>query len=330
MTKIDRIEEMKRYLYGEMDEIEQESIEEKSFSDETYLTDLEMLEEELVDKYAQNELVSDEKIRFERSLLQAKVANAIALQNYVIENKQLIAPFLNNNEAVEQSIWTKFVQFLSVKSFSFQYILGALVLFLAIGTGYLASNNYRANQEIARLQKERELLVEQENKLRERENELINKEKDLQTQIEINKQTGVDKEQIEKEINDLRIQKEKIAEEIRKTQQNRQNFPNQQIQEQLPTIATFVFPGWRGSNDIIEKIKIKPTDTFVSLTVPIGLGAGEKFSLELNGKVIKTGLAKDRATVTLSIKSINQNVNSLLIKNSKGVEVSSYKFEIQK
>ena len=334
--EIERVKEMKRYLYGEMDEQEQETIEEKSFSDETYLTDLEILEEELVDKYAQNELVGDEKIRFERSLLkvkdrQAKVANAMALQTYVIENKQLIAPFLNENEVLEQSIWTKITHFLNFKSFSLQYALATLVLLLAIGAGFLAYKNYRANQEIARLQKEKELLAEQESKLRERENQLINGEKDLQTQIERLKQNGIDKEQIEKELNELRLQKEKVAEEIRKIQENRRNLPNQPIQEQVPTIATFVFPGWRGSSDgTIEKINVKTTDTFLSLTVPLGLGDGEKFTLELNGKVIKKGVAKNQTVVTLSLKSINQSVNKLIIKNSNDIEVASYKFEIQK
>lgn len=314
-----RNEEMKRYLYCEMDETEQTSVEEKMIEDDEYFDDLETLENELIHQYARNELVGEEKTRFEKSLnrdinRKAKVANAMALQTYIEENKQLITPFLEEDEVGKSTFFSQLKDFFSFQRFSMQYALGSLALLLAVGLGFSVYRNYQANQEILGLKKESVEQTEKYNNLQIKENELqIRIDKIKQQGSELSK-TNEELIKAKNEINEIRRQKETIAEEIRQTEERLKNLPKQPSLEQKTTFATAILSA-RGGNTETQPVNLKSTDAYVKVTLPV-LGGG--YQVEVNGKRIKSAKIKDDDILIIPRKYFKSKTTPLTITDSVG------------
>lgn len=333
-SEVERKEEMKRYIYCEMDKTEQASIEKKILEDDSYFDDLESLENDLIHQYARNELVSGEKIRFEKNLTKdmnrkAKVANAMALQDYSIENKSLIAPFLENNAIEPPSFFAKIKDFFGFNHFSMQYALGSLVLLLAVSLGFLLYRNYQANQEISRLQKENQEQSEKYNNLQNKENDLQIKANELQVkeneltartdkvnqkESELTK-TNEELTKIKNEISEIRRQKETIAEEIRQNQEKLQNLPKKPIIEQKTTILAVVFPIAKGNNPEIKTENLRPTDAYVEVTLPTLVGG---YQAEVDGKIIKSRKIKNNDVLIIPRKHFKAKATTVSFTDSVG------------
>ena len=100
-----QLEEMKRYLFGELSEKEREKLEDRFFEDSDYFYELTELENELVDKYAQGKLKGSELTRFEQSLARSpdrreKIANARAIRTLIIDEKPALIPIATLGERI--------------------------------------------------------------------------------------------------------------------------------------------------------------------------------------------------------------------------------------
>lgn len=351
-SDIERNEEMKRYLYCEMDETEKASVEDKMFEDDSYSGDLNILEDELVNQYARNELIGEEKLRFERSLLKvnsrkAKVANTLALQDYIAENTALITPFLVETEPEKYSVFEKIKAFFNFQGFSLQYALGGLVLLMAVGLAFLAYNNNQNFNENARLQKENAVFKEkltQFQDLQNKENESQTKIKQLESELkdksakneEIKFELAKKKEELINEKNEkaeISRQREILAEEIRLNREKRGNLPNipQQINSSN-TIAelnkNYSF-GSSGNQDNPEtqtrEVLLKCSHQSVKVLLPF---VNQNYKVKVNGTSIKSSNVSiggvKYVLFFIPRKLLTLGTNQIRYINSEGEEAKNF------
>jgi hypothetical protein len=208
MTELNtsQTEEMKRYLFHEMNEKEQAAIEGRFFADSDYFYDLVTLENDLVDRYARGDLRGADLNRFERSLQTSperreKVANAKALQRHIAEEKQAVSPL---TAVPRVSFWERLSGFFNFQMPAFQYVMAGLLVLMTVGTVWLLIDKWRSNNELARYKQEQneqnQQNVEIQNKLRQLQietDQLKANREELQSQIQ--------SKQGESEIKDERI-----------------------------------------------------------------------------------------------------------------------------
>jgi hypothetical protein len=334
--------EIKRYLYDEMTDEERAAVEEKLFEDDELFFEIADTENRLVDLYAREKLTGEELKRFERSLeklpeRQAKVANAVALQALIDEERTTPAP-VTVVVRTEQTFWQKLSEFFNIKSPAFGYAMTALVVLFTLSSALLLLDNRRKADELARLQneqngnqniwqqREQKLQIELAN-LREtfdRENQTSS---ELSEQLE-NKQARIEQLQLELE----RIRRETNAAPI-KTQP-----------PSAPIIASFFLlpsASGRGGNGGADtrQLTIERATKRISmrLALPKEIQSNERFSVQLNEKVVAQNLPVRTSSggqislqVSIPAENFAAGLNKLAVFDKASKEVSKYIFNIQK
>ena len=338
MTQPDQINqaEMKRFLFQEFSEKEREAFEERFFADGDFFYDLMDLENELVDRYAIGKMSATENARFEKSLPKSperreKVANSIALQTFIAEQK---------SEFIKPTFWEKIVGFFSFQKRIFQYSIAALLVFLMVGIGFLLFERARYANELARLQNQRaDELKRQENELQEQIRQAQEREQNLQKELQNkNGQTEVLNEKFEREKNE-RLKLERELENLRR---EKSKIPIEkpketQPQPQTPIIATLLpYSGGKGGGDDIKVIRIKFNTEKIKLNLQIPIeSSSESFDIKLNGESMASGqkpfLSKSGSRVlliTLSTKKLNETEHSVTLNGNN--ETVRYFFRVVK
>ncbi len=327
--------ELKRYLYSEMSDDERAETEEKLFLDDELFFEATNLENALVDDYVRNNLSGEELTRFERSLQlvperQQKVANAVALQEYIVGERE--------NEPVtitiaEQTVWQKLADLFTIRTPTFGYGMAGLLLMLTFLSVFLVLDNGRKTTELARLQGEQQNIQELEKQLAD----LNGREGELQKQIDGERETSGD---LSEELQQEKTRREQIERELARLKKQNEIVPPTQ---RNPIIATFIlFPtgGGKGGNDGEIKDLAVGRETkriAVQLGLPDSVKSGERFSVNLNTRPIARNLAaraagNGRKTIQLTIlpADLQEGPNRLGVTNTAGSEVSRYIFNFQK
>lgn len=334
--------EIKRYLYGEMSDEEQATIEESFFTDDTLFFEITDTENRLVDLYARGKLPADELVRFDRSLKKlperrAKVANAVALQTLIDEERKEPVPI-----HIEQTFWQKLAEFFTFKTPSFGYAMGGLLVLFALGSLFLLLENRRQSSELARLQNA------QNGNLSQREIELQNqlanvqkREGELQNQVDSEREASGD---LTDELETEKVQRERLESELEKLRKERDKIPTPTPKTgQAPMIASVLLTpsigsrGGGGTNTRALTIERATKRVAVRLALPAETNTHERVSVQLNDTTVARNLVvrvsdNGQKSVQLNVatQDLADGLNKLSIIDDAGKEISQYIFTMQK
>lgn len=324
MTQTDHInqEEMKRFLFHELSETERDAVEERFFLGGDLFYELTDLENELVDRYALGKMSAAEIKRFEKSLQKSperreKIANAVALQKFIAEQKSVI---------IQPTLWERIADFFHIQKNLFQYATAALLILLMVGVGFLLYERARVANELARLRNEQNQrtgeLERQENALQEQIRQAQEREQNLQKELENkNGQTQILNEQIERE----KSEKTRLERELEILRKEKGKSPIEKPKEsppQSPIIATLLpYSGGKGSGEDTKPIRIKSNTEKIKLNLNIPTESTAKtFDVKLNGENIANGLKSFRGKsgnrvlfITLSTKKLDETEHSVTL-----------------
>lgn len=347
MKEIDSREselEIKRYLYGEMSDEECALLEEKFFDDDALFFEAVNMENQLVDLYARGKFPAAEIARFERSLenlpeRRAKIANAVALQSFIAEEK----PQEKHHAAAataNQTFWQKISEFFIVQTPAFSYAMAGLLFLLMLSSIFLLFDNRRKTDELAGLQNERQNdLQNKENSLQNQLTESQKRESQLKNQIDSERETSGDlTDQLESE-RQKRAQIETELERLR-----HENAARPTPQPQTPVIASiFLSPGigTRGGGTVFENKNFTfergTKRIVVRLALPADASKDERFSVQLNEKtaardiaVRVSGSGQKALQLTVSPNDLLDGANKLTVLSATGAEISKYVFNVQR
>jgi len=339
-------DEIKRYLYAESSEDERAAIEEKLFADDELFYAVANLENELIDLYAQNKLTGEELNRFERGLnklpaRRQKIANAVALQTFIEEEKQ----FVEESVAIpaRQTFWQKLADFFTVKTPAFGYAMTGMLVLLTVFSAIFFLDSRRKSAELARLQNEHPL-DEQSQQRQELQNQLSNlrvRESELTNRIDEERQTSGDlTEELERE----RQKRNQIERELQELPKKANEGKTPQS-PQTPVIASvFLTPaigvrGGDGSGLGTKTVSIgqQTTRLAVSLALPDAAAKNERYSIRLNEKTVAqdllTGVApggKKNLRLTIPTRELLNGKNELTVVNSAENEIGKYVFSLER
>ena len=338
-------QEIKRYLYLEMTEEEHSAMEEKLFADDTLFFAISDLENELVDQYVRKQLTGEELTRFERSLeklpkRRAKVANAVALQTFVAEEREESAPAV---VAVSQTFWQKLSEFFTIKTPAFGLAIGGLLVLFTLASVVLFLENRRQSNELANLQNN------QNGNRSQREIELQNqianaqkRESELQVQIDKERETSGD---LTDELEIKKAQLKQVQSEIERLRKESIKIPvpTPKPKEQTPTIASLSLKPTiitRDPNPTAAQpftIERGTQRLAIRLTLPAEAKKEERYSVKLNEKPVAQNLAvrvaKDgqkSVQLTVSTSDVIDGVNRLTVIDATGNDVSKANNHVQR
>lgn len=351
MTRTDtnKTEEMKRYLFHESSETERDALEERFFEDDAFFYELVDLENNLVDQYARGELASNDRARFERSLPKSperreKLANAAALQKYIVEEKQTAAAPVAVVAEEKQSVWQSISNYFSFRMPMMQMATGAMMILLMLGTGFLLYERTRINQELADLRSEQTgraaEFKQQENSLLEQIKLSREREEDLRNQVNTERgQSDILNAEFERE----RSEKERLERELENLRRERENLSPVQPggnQSPAPMIATVILAplaGGKGGGEV-KTVRVNRNTAKVSVTLQIPKeSTAETFSVKLEGVSVAENL-KPRATrsgnkfisISLSSQQLPPDKENLVTVTGNDESRYNYVFRIQK
>ena len=334
-------QEIKRYLFAETTDEERQTIEEQLFADDELFFEVVNTENELVDKFAANKLKGEDFTRFERSLellpaRREKVANAVALQTYIAEERTAEAPIV---VPAGQTFWQKLGEFFTIKTPAFGYSMAGLLVLFALATTILVLQNGQKNTELARLENERQEYEQSMRRQDELQNEIADlrrSESELQNRIDNEREASGDlTDELAKE-----AQRRRQAESELEKAKQQIKIPNPNPpppQPATPTIATiFLKPGIitrDGTGTNLQKLNVASTTRRVAVqfALPADTKPEERFTVQLNEKTIGNDVkarvgANGQKTIQLTVSpdALLDGANKLTVNNAEGKEVGKY------
>lgn len=280
--------QLESYLLGTLADDEMEPLEERLFTDDNAFLELQAAEMGLVDRYVRNEMSDAERRSFEANYLisserKAKVDAARTFHNELAE--------LQPNVAVEelQPSWAERLRrMLSIPAL--QYAGSALVLLLAVSTGWLILERGRTQNELLEARNSEQQLNRQ---LNERQEELDRR---------VAEQRGEDSESLaalQNEIDDLQKQ---LSESKNKPIDQSNSSPRQ------PLIATLILAAPRGGGGAIQTINLAAGAKVLNIKLPLAAEQTIPFDIEIsNGEktIFKKSFNQlqkgENPTVTISL-----------------------------
>lgn len=339
MTNSINQEQLKSFLFYELNDIERQAIEEQFFENEDLFDDLMELENELVDGYIHKKLSATDTKRFEKSLelsaeRREKVANAQALNTFITEENLANAATVYDVKTVEDTptFWEKIAAFFTFQMPVMQYAAALLVLALVGGITYLVYDNIQKSNQIAndkKRQEEQERIRQKEEELKRLEEQRqLNeqRQKDLENQpspeTNINTENPINQTDKTEELNKLKEENQKIEEKQNKLKDETNKLKNDKSiapvqkkelpQPPKPTIATItLFPmaGPKGPNGGSGLPEVKNAKTIVAtLDIPEEVKS-ESFEVKLNGGTIQSNVKNTGKTITVRINTKNLKPN---------------------
>lgn len=342
--------EIERYLYGEMTDEERNSAEESFFDDDALFYEVLNLENELVDRYARGKLVGAELVRFERSLenlpaRRAKVANAVALADFIADERPQ-AQTIAADVSAKQTFGRKLAQFFSPKNPALVYATLGLFLFFAASSVFLLLDNRRQSNELARFQTERagdsrQKEIDLENRLKDSQRRAA----DLQNQIDAERSASGD---LTDELARERERRERIEADIERLRRENAVRPTpaarEEEQQAAPIIASVLLApsittrrGVAAAGAKTVSLERETKRVAVRLALPEAAKTSERFSVGLNGKIAAENLAalgssggRRAVQLTVSANDLLDGANELTVTNQAGEPVSRYVFNARK
>ncbi len=343
--KINVKEEIKRYLFAEMNDDEQNAFEEKFILDDELFFEISDAENNLVDLYAKNKLGEADLMRFERSLekipaRRQKIANAKALQTFIAEErteeKQIII-------VETQTFWQKLANFFTIKTSAYGFAMSAFLVLFALAAGVLFIQNNRQNQELARLENEKQQYEQSSKQREELQNQIANlreRESELQNSIDAERETSGD---LTDELQSERRQRKNLERTVETLQREADIKLPGEPASTAPTIASVrLKPGTKtggrlGTDEQMLDVSTTTKRITVQLSLPDESGADERFSVKLNGKVVAQNLkprtdSNGQKSLQLIVlpTDVVVGANSLTVINNAGAEIGKYDLETLK
>lgn len=352
MTRTDtnKTEEMKRYLFHESSAAERDTLEERFFEDDAFFYELVELENNLVDQYARGELASNDRARFEHSLPKSperreKLANAAALQKFIVEEKQTVSAPVSIIAEEKQTVWQGISNFFNFRMPVLQMATGAMMILLMFGAGFLLYERTKINRELADLRNDQTNRAaenkQQENFLLEQIKQSREREQALQNQV--NSERG-QSDILNAEFERQRGEKERLERELENLRREKENLPSVQPggnKQPAPVIATVIlapFAGGKGGDGEVKIIKVNQNTAKISaaLQIPKQSTAGS-FSVRLEGASIAENL-KPRVTksgnkfisISLLSKQLPPDKEILITLTGNDQSRYNYIFRLQK
>ncbi len=328
--------EIKRFLFGEMSGEERDSVEEELFENDELFYEIADLENQLVDLYARQKLGGEELVRFERSLAnlperRAKVANAVALQTLIDEERPQEKPVL-----AKTTIWQRIADLFKVNTLAFGYSMGTFLLLFAVATVFLLVDNRRKSSEIAGLQNNQPREWEQKQKELENQLRTYNERVEaLQKQAESQGSAG---DRISGELENVSEEKDRIEKELEQLRKERKLTPTPN-QPSAPTLATFLLTpsisargGSSGASTRNLSVERETKRITMRLVLPDDVGKDEKLSVKLNDKIIVSNITSGGKTsirITISPDDLGE-LNRLSLVDADGKDICKYIFNLKK
>lgn len=321
-------EEIKKYLFHELSQVEQERFEEKLFAEDDYFYEVLEAENNLIDRYALGLLKGEELARFERSLpaspqRREKVANSRALQRRIAEEKQAAAAAeaASTAEVSRGSIWERLAGFFRPQGLPLKYAGAALMLLLGCGLVFLLVERARLRREVAQLREGRgRELQAQIDASRAREAE-------LRQQIERERERA---QELDEHLAGEGAERERLQQELEKLR--RDSAPT------APTVATVFLPlmGRGGGGVKVVTVGRETRRVVLGLELEESVSAGGRYSVEVNGRVVASGLrpkspavGRPRLTVSIRAEVLAEGVNRLAVKDESGRDVGDYELRVR-
>ncbi len=330
--------EIKRFLFGEMSGEERDLMEEELFGNDELFYEIADLENQLVDLYARKKIFGEELVRFERSLAnvperRAKVANAVALQTLIDEERPQEKPV-----PATMTIWQRIADLFRINTSAFGYAMGGLLILFALSSIFLLLENRRRGEELSRLQ---EFQVNQKI-LQQRQTELETQLADSQKrEAELASRNNDERGDLIEAIENERQQREKIQDQLKALQKERDKVIPTPAKSNIPTIATIIsltpYKSSKGGGPNIPTIAVERETKRLALklTLPEDTDKDEKFLVQLNGKTVLSNLTPRGSGnqkflyLTIAARDLIADENDLSAIDKTGNTVSRYKFNVQ-
>jgi hypothetical protein len=314
MTEKATEQQIKSYLLGELPEDEIEQLEESLFTDDELFSELQAAEMSLVDGYVRNELPHDERTRFEAEyLITPERRQKVSETKLFHDELNAIRPLPKISK--QKAGWFEQV-FGSWKLPVMQYGAAALILLMAISTGWLFYDNWKTRNQLAMAKTS---LANSESVLNER---LAEKEKELSNKLA--EQRGEDSDSLsalQTEVDSLRRQLEDAK---RKSSSSNTAIP------QSPTIATILLPVARGGMNPITTVTITKETKVLNVRIPVAADDGDTFDVVVNHEgnpvmkksPVKTTEGAEGKILALALPSraISAGKYDIVLKSKNGTE----------
>jgi anti-sigma factor RsiW len=154
-----------QYLLGDLPEKELSRVEDHYFDDDAFFEEMAIVEEELIDDYVRGHLAGRDREKFENSFLvsparRERVEFSRTLMKSLSVEQPAARPSRRESVSWFQSLFVN-------RNRAFQFACAALALLLAAGATWLAIENARLRNDIARLHTESAAFEEREKELAE-------------------------------------------------------------------------------------------------------------------------------------------------------------------
>ena len=334
-------EELKRYLYAELNQAEKDKIEEQLFLDDELFYEAVNLENELVDRFAKGKLEPAERIRFEKSLesfpdRKQKVANAVALQTFIEDERPMVSPI----EPATQTFWQKLTDFFTIKSPILGSAMTGVLLLFVIGGVFLMLDNRRKAEELARLQDERgdieSVWKEREGELQKQMTNSNQRLSELQNQLE-NKSDESD--ELIKTLSNEQQRIQQLQKDLEKIQREKNKVQPTQKPPAPEIVSIPLSPNIGNREDRFTTTSVgeKTKRIAINLSLPNEVIKGERLTILLNGNQYLQGISprvspdgKKSISLTIPTKNLPSGENKLTVVNSAGKEITQYNFKVEK
>jgi hypothetical protein len=305
--------EIKRYLFAEIEPGEREGFEERLFQSDELFFEVADIENRLVDGYVRGKLASGDLARFERSLesvpgRRQKVANARSLHELIGEARPTADPI---EVSERRSIWQRLMGGFGGRTRAFTYAMVAMLLLLMASTGVLIFQNRQKSSELARLQ------------VQQGRQEELQKELDLSRQRERDLRNIIDSERdasadISDELEREHSRREEIERELGKLKNDNARQPKGTIIASVLLLPTGGRGGNGGSSPDVN-IGNETKRLSMHLSLPDTVTQDDRLTVRLNQKVIVKDVAP---RISGGKKSINVSVPTVsLVKGKNQIDV---------
>jgi len=192
-------QEVRRFLLGELPEVQQVELERRFFEDDSAYKQILAIQEELADDYVRDHLPANERNSFVQNFLRS------SLRRERVEYAAVFARALETPEEVTSELpvrasWTELLSSFFRPGLQFALVSSALAVVLLASLGWLVFQNRRLGQRVEEVSKQNETLIKQAGSSQA---ETLAKQTDLQKEVEAQRaqagtlQTTLDEKQRE-------------------------------------------------------------------------------------------------------------------------------------
>ena len=192
-------QEVRRFLLGELPEVQQVELERRFFEDDSAYKQILAIQEELADDYVRDHLPADERNSFVQNFLRSSLRRE-RVEYAAVFARALETPEEVTSELPARASWTEVLASFFRPGLQFALVSSALAVVLLASLGWLVFQNRRLGQRVEEVSKQNESLIKQAGSSQA---ETLAKQTDLQKEVEAQRaqastlQTTLDEKQRE-------------------------------------------------------------------------------------------------------------------------------------